>query len=124
MRGLYDVIISPVVAQADLSDPVIGYWTAILSLVVTAYTVGLRPGDWEGRARLFAAESCQSRVGWLRVSLGACGRMFVFAPTSRFTDFGRTNYPDGLLSQIAGFSKRNMFRLKRIVNTTVKTERR
>ena len=106
-----DVIIFAGVAQSDLMNPLIGYWTAILSLL-TAY-VGLF-GQAIGERREFGGIMSKP---WRMValSLGAWA-MFVYRSQAELHDFGRLTILDWTcLVIIAGCLETIIVRLKRIV---------
>jgi phosphatidylglycerophosphate synthase len=107
-----DVIIFVGVAHSDLMIPLIGYWTAIFSLV-TAY-VGLF-GQAIGRRREFGGIMSKP---WRMVALGlGAWAMFVFRYCQAgFHDFGRLTILDWIcLFIIAGCLQTIIVRLKRIV---------
>jgi phosphatidylglycerophosphate synthase len=109
-----DVIIFVGVAHSDLMSPLIGYWTAIVS-VLTAY-VGLF-GQAIGRRREFGGIMSKP---WRMValSLGAWA-MFVFRICQAgLHDFGRLTILDfTCLFIIAGCLQTIIVRLKRIMTT-------
>src|SRR5882724_4972171 len=106
-----DVIIFVGVAQSDLMNPLIGYWTAILSLL-TAY-VGLF-GQAIGARREFGGIMSKP---WRMValSLGAWAA-FVYRSQAELHDFGRLTILDWTcLVIIAGCLETVIVRLKRIL---------
>jgi phosphatidylglycerophosphate synthase len=106
-----DVIIFAGVAQSDLMNPLIGYWTAILSLL-TAY-VGLFGQAIGGRREFNGIMSKPWRM--VALSLGAWA-MFVYRSQSELHDFGRLTILDWTcLVIIAGCLETIIVRLKRIV---------
>jgi phosphatidylglycerophosphate synthase len=106
-----DVIIFVGVAQSDLMNPLIGYWTAILSLL-TAY-VGLL-GQAIGGRREFGGIMSKP---WRMVALSLGGwAMFVYRSQAELHDFGRLTILDWTcLVIIAGCLETIIVRLKRIV---------
>jgi phosphatidylglycerophosphate synthase len=106
-----DVIIFVGVAQSDLMNPLIGYWTAILSLL-TAY-VGLFGQAIGGRREFGGIMSKPWRMAAL--SLGAWA-MFVYRSQAESHDFGGLTILDWTcLVIIAGCLETIIVRLKRIV---------
>jgi phosphatidylglycerophosphate synthase len=106
-----DVIIFVGVAQSDLMNPLIGYWTAILSLL-TAY-VGLFGQAIGGRREFGGIMSKPWRM--VALSLGAWA-MFVYQSQAELHDFGRLTILDWTcLVIIAGCLETIIVRLKRIV---------
>lgn len=106
-----DVIIFVGVAQSDLMNPLIGYWTAILSLL-TAY-VGLFGQAIGGRREFGGIMSKPWRM--VALSLGAWA-MFVHRSQAKLDDFGRLTILDWTcLVIIAGCLETIIVRLKRIV---------
>ncbi len=108
-----DVIIFVGVAHSDLMNPLIGYWTAIFSLL-TAY-VGLF-GQAIGRRREFGGIMSKP---WRMVALSV-GAWAMFVWRSRqpeLQDFGRLTILDWTcLVIIAGCLETIIVRLKRIVS--------
>ena len=106
-----DVIIFVGVAQSNLMNPFIGYWTAILSLL-TAY-VGLFGQAIGGRREFGGIMSKPWRM--VALSLGAWA-MFVYRSQAELHDFGRLTILDWTcLVIIAGCLETIIVRLKRIV---------
>jgi len=107
-----DVIIFVGVAHSGLMNPVIGYWTAILSLF-TAY-VGLFGQAIGGRREFAGVMSKPWRM--VALSLGAWA-MFVYrSGQDGLHDFGRLTILDWTcLVIIAGCLQTIIVRLKRIV---------
>src|SRR5882724_5422823 len=107
-----DVIIFAGVAQSDLMNPVIGYWTAILSLF-TAY-VGLFGQAIGGRREFGGIMSKPWRM--VALSLGAWAMFVCRSYQAGLHDFGRLTILDWTcLVIIAGCSQTIVVRLKRIV---------
>jgi phosphatidylglycerophosphate synthase len=109
-----DVIIFVGVAHSDLMSPLIGYWTAIIS-VLTAY-VGLFGQAVGGRREFGGIMSKPWRM--VALSLGAWA-MFVFRICQAgLHDFGRLTILDWTcLFIIAGCLQTIIVRLKRIMTT-------
>jgi phosphatidylglycerophosphate synthase len=106
-----DVIIFVGVAQSDLMNPLIGYWTAILSLL-TAY-VGLFGQAIGGRREFGGIMSKPWRM--VALSLGAWA-MVVYRSQAELHDFGGLTILDWTcLVIIAGCLETIIVRLKRIV---------
>jgi phosphatidylglycerophosphate synthase len=106
-----DVIIFVGVAQSDLMNPLIGYWTAILSLL-TAY-VGLFGQAIGGRREFSGIMSKPWRM--VALSIGAWA-MYVYRSQAELHDFGRLTILDWTcLVIIAGCLETIVVRLKRIV---------
>ncbi len=106
-----DVIIFAGVAQSDLMNPLIGYWTAILSLL-TAY-VGLFGQAIGGRREFGGIMSKPWRM--VALSLGAWA-MFVYRSPAELHHFGGLTILDWTcLVIIAGCLETIIVRLKRIV---------
>ena len=106
-----DVIIFVGVAQSNLMNPLIGYWTAILSLL-TAY-VGLFGQAIGGRREFGGIMSKPWRM--VALSLGAWA-MFVCRSQAESDDFGGLTILDWTcLVIIAGCLETIIVRLKRIV---------
>lgn len=106
-----DVIIFVGVAQSDLMNPLIGYWTAILSLL-TAY-VGLFGQAIGGRREFGGIMSKPWRM--VALNLGAWA-MFVYRSQGELHDFGTLTILDWTcLVIIAGCLETIIVRLKRIV---------
>jgi phosphatidylglycerophosphate synthase len=109
-----DVIIFAGVAQSDLMDPVIGYWTAILSLF-TAY-VGLFGQAIGGRREFGGMMSKPWRM--VALSLGAWAMFAYRSCQAGLLDFGRLTILDWTcLVIIAGCLQTIIVRLKRMVTT-------
>jgi len=107
-----DVIIFAGVAQSDLMNPVIGYWTAIVSLF-TAY-VGLFGQAVEGRREFGGIMSKPWRM--VALSLGAWAMFVCRLCQAGSHDFGRLTILDWTcLVIIAGCLQTIIVRLKRIV---------
>ena len=107
-----DVIIFVGVAQSDLMNPVIGYWTAILSLF-TAY-VGLFGQAIGGRREFGGIMSKPWRM--VALSLGAWTMFVCRSWRVGLHDFGRLTILDWTcLVIIAGCLQTIIVRLKRIV---------
>ncbi len=107
-----DVIIFAGVAQSDLMNPLIGYWTAILSLF-TAY-VGLFGQAVEGRREFGGIMSKPWRM--VTLSLGAWAMFACRSHQAGLHDFGRLTILDWTcLVIIAGCLQTIIVRLKRIV---------
>jgi hypothetical protein len=105
------VIIFVGVAQSDLMNPLIGYWTAILSLL-TAY-VGLFGQAIGGRREFGGIMSKPWRM--VALNLGAWA-MFVYRSQGELHDFGTLTILDWTcLVIIAGCLETIIVRLKRIV---------
>ena len=106
-----DVIIFAGVAQSDLMNPLIGYWTAILSLL-TAY-VGLFGQAIRGRREFSGIMSKPWRM--VALSLGAWAT-FAYRSQAELHDFGRLTILDWTcLVIIAGCLETIIVRLKRIL---------
>jgi phosphatidylglycerophosphate synthase len=106
-----DVIIFAGVAQSDLMNPLIGYWTAILSLL-TAY-VGLFGQAIGGRREFSGIMSKPWRM--VALSLGAWAT-FAYRSQAELHDFGRLTILDWTcLVIIAGCLETIIVRLKRIL---------
>jgi phosphatidylglycerophosphate synthase len=106
-----DVIIFVGVAHSNLMNPLIGYWTAILSLF-TAY-VGLLGQAIKGRREFSGIMSKPWRM--VALSLGAWA-MFVYRSQGELDDFGRLTILDWTcLVIIAGCLETIIVRLKRIL---------
>lgn len=106
-----DVIIFVGVAHSNLMNPLIGYWTAILSLL-TAY-VGLFGQAIGGRREFSGIMSKPWRM--VALSVGAWA-MFVFQSQAELHDFARPTILDWTcLVIIAGCLETIIVRLKRIV---------
>ncbi len=106
-----DVIIFAGVAQSDLMNPLIGYWTAILSLL-TAY-VGLFGQAIGGRREFGGIMSKPWRM--VALSLGAWA-MFAYRSPVELHHFGGLTILDWTcLVIIAGCLETIIVRLKRIV---------
>jgi len=106
-----DVIIFAGVAQSDLMNPLIGYWTAILSLL-TAY-VGLFGQAIGGRREFGGIMSKPWRM--VALSLGAWA-MFAYRSPAELHHFGGLTILDWTcLVIIAGCLETIIVRLKRIV---------
>jgi phosphatidylglycerophosphate synthase len=106
-----DVIIFVGVAHSNLMNPLIGYWTAILSLF-TAY-VGLFAQAIGGRREFSGIMSKPWRM--VALSLGAWA-MFVCRSQAELHDFGKLTILDWTcLVIIAGCLETIIVRLKRIV---------
>jgi len=106
-----DVIIFAGVAQSDLMNPLIGYWTAIFSLL-TAY-IGLFGQAIGGRREFSGIMSKPWRM--VALSLGAWA-MFVYRSQAELHDFGRLTILDWTcLVIIAGCLETIIVRLKRIL---------
>jgi phosphatidylglycerophosphate synthase len=115
-----DVIIFVGVAHSDLMNPLIGYWTAILSLF-TAY-VGLFGQAIEGRREFSGIMS----KPWRMVALGlGAWATFVFRYCQAdLPDFGRLTILDWTcLVIIAGCLQTIIVRLKRILTALQDGER-
>jgi len=109
-----DVIIFVGVAQSDLMNPVIGYWTAILSLF-TAY-VGLFGQAIGGRREFGGIMSKPWRM--VALSLGAWTMLLCRSWRVGLHDFGRLTILDWTcLVIIAGSLQTIIVRLKRIMTT-------
>ncbi len=109
-----DVIIFAGVAQSDLMNPVIGYWTAIVSLF-TAY-VGLFGQAIGGRREFGGIMSKPWRM--VALSLGAWAMFACRSCQAGLHDFGRLTILDWTcLVVIAGCLQTIIVRLKRIVTT-------
>src|SRR6266513_63520 len=109
-----DVIIFAGVAESDLMNPVIGYWTAIVSLF-TAY-VGLFGQAVEGRREFGGIMSKPWRM--VALSLGAWAMFVCRLCQAGSHDFGRLTILDWTcLVIIAGCLQTIIVRLKRIVTT-------
>jgi len=109
-----DVIIFVGVAQSDLMNPVIGYWTAILSLF-TAY-VGLFGQAIGGRREFGGIMSKPWRM--VALSLGAWTMFVCRSWRVGLHDFGRLTILDWTcLVIIAGSLQTIIVRLKRIMTT-------
>jgi phosphatidylglycerophosphate synthase len=107
-----DVIIFAGVAQSDLMNPVIGYWTAIVSLF-TAY-VGLFGQAVEGRREFGGIMSKPWRM--VALSLGAWTMFVCRSCRVGLHDFGGLTILDWTcLVIIAGCLQTIIVRLKRIV---------
>ena len=107
-----DVIIFAGVAQSDLMNPVIGYWTAILSLF-TAY-VGLFGQAIGGRREFGGIMSKPWRM--VALSLGGWAMFVCRAYQAGSHDFGSLTILDwSCLAIIAGCFQTIIVRLKRIV---------
>jgi phosphatidylglycerophosphate synthase len=106
-----DVIIFVGVAHSNLMNPLIGYWTAILSLF-TAY-VGLLGQAIKGRREFSGIMSKPWRM--VALSLGAWA-MFVYRSQGELDDFGRLTILDWTcLVIIGGCLETIIVRLKRIL---------
>jgi len=107
-----DVIIFVGVAQSDLMNPLIGYWTAIFSLF-TAY-VGLFGQAIGGRREFGGIMSKPWRM--VALSLGAWAMFVCRSYQAGLHDFGRLTILDWTcLIIIAGCFQTIIVRLKRIV---------
>ena len=109
-----DVIIFVGVAQSGLMNPVIGYWTAILSLF-TGY-VGLFGQAIGGRREFSGIMSKPWRM--VALSLGAWAMFVCWSCQAGLHDFGRLTILDWTcLVIIAGCLQTIIVRLKRIMTT-------
>ena len=107
-----DVIIFVGVAESDLMNPLIGYWTAILSLF-TAY-VGLFGQAIGGRREFGGIMSKPWRM--VALSLGAWAMFVCRSSKAGLHDFGRLTILDWTcLVIVAGCLQTVIVRLKRIV---------
>jgi len=107
-----DVIIFVGVTHSDLMNPLIGYWTAILSLF-TAY-VGLFGRAIGGRREFGGIMSKPWRM--VALSLGALATFMWRSGQAGLPDFGRLTILDWTcLVIIAGCLQTMIVRLKRIV---------
>src|SRR2546427_1471652 len=108
-----DVIIFVGVAHSDLMNPLIGYWTAILSLFA-AY-VGLFGQAIGGRREFGGIMSKPWRM--VALSLGAWAMVVCWSCQAGLHDFGRLTILDWTcLFIIAGCLQTVIVRLKRIVS--------
>ena len=109
-----DVIIFAGVAQSDLMNPVIGYWTAIVSLF-TAY-VGLFGQAIRGRREFSGIMSKPWRM--VALSLGAWATFVCRSCQAGSHNFGKLTILDWTcLVIIAGCLQTIIVRLKRIMTT-------